>query len=259
MIEINLLPGGVARRPAARASRGVSLPVSGGDPRVIGLAAAALLLVVLAAFTFWRQGREHDQLQAQIDTERGDSVRLARTIALMKTIESRKDTIDQKMAVIRSVDGRRYVWPHLMDEVSRAVPPYTWLTRVAAEVQPAAPPPPKPAAPAAPPAGAAPGAAGAAAGAAGAAAADTGKGKLPPLPPPPPPPTFNVEGSAATTQALTRFMKNLEASPFIRDVALVTSEQTQTAGRTYLKFTLEAKYEQPDSTLIQTVPVVPVH
>jgi len=123
------------------------------------------------------------------------------------------------------------------------VPPFTWLTRVAAK--PAPPPPPKPAA---------------------AAGADTTKkaagdsaAKLPPLPPPPPPPGFNLEGNAATTQSLTRFMKNLEASPFIRDVALVTSEQTQTQGRTYLKFTLEAAWEQPDSTLIETIPVVPVN
>lgn len=248
LIEINLLPSGAAgaRKPAARASRGVSLPVSGADPRVAGLAAAALLLVLLGAFTFWRQGAQRGEVQAKVERERQDSLRLARTIALMKTIESRKDTIDQKMAVIRSVDGRRYVWPHLMDEISRAVPPFTWLTRVAAK----APPPeaPKPAAAAAAP-----------------APADTTKkaagdsaAKLPPLPPPPPPPGFNLEGSAATTQALTRFMKNLEASPFIRDVALVTSEQTQTQGRTYLKFTLEAAWEQPDSTLVETVPVVPV-
>ena len=90
-------------------------------------------------------------------------------------------------------------------------------------------------------------------------AAGDSAAKLPPLPPPPPPPGFNLEGNAATTQSLTRFMKNLEASPFIRDVALVTSEQTQTQGRTYLKFTLEARWEQPDSTLIETVPVVPVN
>jgi Tfp pilus assembly protein PilN len=245
LIEINLLPAGSARKPAARASRGVSLPAAGADPRVAGLAVAALLVAVLAAFSFWRQSTQRAELQTQVEAQRRDSVSLARTIALMKTIESRKDTIDQKMAVIRSVDGRRYVWPHLMDEISRAVPPFTWLTSVAAKA-PAAPPPA-----AARPAG---------------APADTAKktpadsaGKLPPLPPPPPPPGFNVEGNAATTQALTRFMKNLEASPFIRDVALVTSEQTQTQGRTYLKFTLEAAWEQPDSTLIETVPVVPVH
>jgi Tfp pilus assembly protein PilN len=247
LIEINLLPSGGAgaRRPAARATRGASFPVAGADPRVAGLAAAALLLTVLGAFTFWKQGAHRDEVQAKVEHERQDSLRLARTIALMKTIESRKDTIDQKMAVIRSVDGRRYQWPHLMDEISRAVPPFTWLTRVAAKAAAPAPPPPA---------------------AAPAAAADTTKkaagdsaSKLPPLPPPPPPPGFNLEGNAATTQALTRFMKNLEASPFIRDVALVTSEQTQTQGRTYLKFTLEAAWEQPDSTLIETVPVVPVH
>jgi Tfp pilus assembly protein PilN len=247
LIEINLLPSGGAgaRKAAARPGRGVSLPVAGADPRVAGLAAAALLLAVLGAFTFWRQGTHRAEVQAKVDRERQDSIRLSRTIALMKTIDSRKDTIEQKMAVIRSVDGRRYVWPHLMDEISRAVPPFTWLTRVAATAPP--PAPPAPAAPAA-------------------AAADTGKkagadsaGKLPPLPPPPPPPGFNVEGDVATTQALTRFMKNLEASPFIRDVALVTSEQTQTQGRTYLKFTLEARWEHPDSTLIETVPVVPVN
>jgi Tfp pilus assembly protein PilN len=226
--------------------RGMSLPSGGTDMRVLGMAGVALLLAVLGAFTFWRQGARQGELRAQMEQERRDSVSLARTIALMKTIESRKDTIDQKMAVIRSVDGRRYVWPHLMDEISRAVPPFTWLTRVAATAPPPAP------APAARPA-AAPADTGKKAG------ADTTKGKLPPLPPPPPPPGFNVEGDAATTQALTRFMKNLEASPFIRDVALVTSEQTQTQGRTYLKFTLEARWEQPDSTLIETVPVVPVN
>ncbi|HET7230396.1 MAG TPA: PilN domain-containing protein, partial [Longimicrobium sp.] len=122
-------------------------------------------------------------------------------------------------------------------------------TRVAAGARASGPVPPPAAAGAAPP----PAAAG---DTTRKAAADSGKVVLPPAPPPP---SFSVEGSAATTQALTRFMKNLEASAFIRDVALVTSEQTQTQGRTYLKFTLEARWEQPDSTLVETVPVVPVN
>ena len=249
LIEINLLPSGSAagaRKPAARAGRGPSFPVAGADPRVAGLAAAALLVAALGAFTFWRQGTHRGEVQAKVEHERQDSLRLARTIALMRTIDSRKDTIEQKMAVIRNVDGRRYVWPHLLDEISRAVPPFTWLTKVTAIAPP--PAPPAPAAAAAAPADTSK-----------KAGADTAKARLAPLPPPPPPPGFNVEGDAATTQALTRFMKNLEASPFIRDVALVTSEQTQTQGRTYLKFTLEARWEQPDSTLVETVPVVPVH
>jgi Tfp pilus assembly protein PilN len=252
LIEINLLPSGGARRPAARRER-LALPTSGADPRVMALAGAALLVVALGGFAFWRQGAHRAELEQQVERERADSVRLARTITLMKSLESRRDTIEQKMAVIRSVDGRRYLWPHLLDEISRAVPPYTWLTRVSAESQSGPGQPPRPGQPAAP---AAPAGGAAKADTSKKAAGDTTKAKVAP---PPPPPQFDIEGSAATTQALTRFMKNLEASPFIRDVALVTSEQTESEGRTYLKFTLEARWEQPDSTLVETVPVVPVH
>jgi len=120
--------------------------------------------------------------------------------------------------------------------VSRAVPPYTWLIKVAAAEGSSAP------APAPPPA------------AGDSARADSAAA----LPPVPEGPAFTVEGAAAGTQSLTRFMKNLEASPMVRDVALVTSEQTTAEGRTYLKFTLEARWEEPDSTLVETVPVIPV-
>jgi Tfp pilus assembly protein PilN len=243
LIEINLLPSGAPRRAGARPSRRpVSLPQAGADPRIIALGAAAVLVVGLAAFSFWRTGAQRGELEAQVEREQADSVRLARTIALMTTMSARRDTVEQKIGVIRAVDGRRFVWPHLLDEVSRAVPQYTWLTRVAAIEE------------APPPARSAPAAAEKGKAAADSAARDSALAS----PPVPRGPGFNVEGNAATTQALTRFMKNLEASPFIRDVALVTTEQTQTQGRTYLKFTLEARWEQPDSTLIETVPVVPV-
>src|SRR5206468_11756127 len=32
--------------------------------------------------------------------------------------------------VIRTIDGDRYVWPHLLDQVTKALPPYTWITGV---------------------------------------------------------------------------------------------------------------------------------
>lgn len=71
-------------------------------------------------------------------------------------------------------------------------------------------------------------------------------------------PTITLEGAAGSTQALTRFMKNLEASPVIRDVTLVTTEQVTRDGRTFNQFTLEARYEQPDSAFIETIPIVVV-
>ena len=248
MIEINLLPSGTPRRAAAarRAPGGPSLPSLGADPRVAGLAGAAVLLALLGAYWFWTSGTSRGQLQAQVDAEAADSVRLERTIALMKTLDTRRDTIDRKMDVIRQVDTRRYVWPHLMDEVSRATPPFMWLTRLAA-VEDEAPPPAVPT----------PARAKAKAKADSAAADSARAGAAPAAPAGPPPgPVFNLEGNAGSTEALTRFMKNLEASPMIREVSLVTSERTDVQGRTVLKFTLEARWEEPDSGFVETVPLL---
>jgi Tfp pilus assembly protein PilN len=246
VIEINLLPSGTPRRPAAAARRapgGPSLPSLGADPRVAGVAGAAVLLALLGAYWFWTSGQTRSQLQAQVDAEAADSVRLERTIALMKTLDTRRDTIDRKMEVIRQVDTRRYVWPHLMDEVSRATPPFMWLTKLAVVEDEEAP------APAAPAQGAAKadtaGGDSASAAAAGPAPAPAG-------------PVFTLEGNAGSTEALTRFMKNLEASPMIREVALVTSERDDVQGRTVLKFTLEARWEEPDSAFVETVPLLTV-
>jgi Tfp pilus assembly protein PilN len=250
VIEINLLPSGTPRRAAAprRAGAGPSLPSLGADPRVAGVAGAAVLLALLGAYWFWTSGRTRGELQAQIDTEVADSVRLERTIALIKTLDTRRDTIDRKMEVIRQVDTRRYVWPHLMDEVSRATPPYMWLTKLAVvedESAPAAAP--APAAPAPAPTDTT------RKGADSAAAAAP-----PPMPAMPAGPVFNLEGNAGSTEALTRFMKNLEASPMIREVSLVTSERQSVLGRTVLQFTLEARWEEPDSAFVETVPLLTV-
>jgi Tfp pilus assembly protein PilN len=248
VIEINLLPSGTQRRPAAprRAGAGPSLPALGADPRVAGMGGAAVLLALLGAYWFWTSGQSRSQLQAQVETEAADSVRLERTIALMKTLDTRRDTIDRKMEVIRQVDTRRYVWPHLMDEVSRATPPFMWLTKLAVVEDEEAPaPPPTPAQ---------------AAAKADSAAKDSAAGTAAPAVPegPPPGPVFTLEGNAGSTEALTRFMKNLEASPMIREVALVTSERDDVQGRTVLKFTLEARWEEPDSAFVETIPLLTV-
>ena len=132
-----------------------------------------------------------------------------------------------------------------MDEVSRATPPYMWLTKLEA-VEEEAPPPPPPA----------PRESSKSKGKDKAKGDTAAAAPAPVAPPRPSGPTFNVEGHAGATEALTRFMKNLEASPMIRDVSLVTSQQEQVQGRTVLKFTLEARWEEPDPGFVETVPLL---
>lgn len=214
MIEINLLTTGDKRRsqaaPAARrAARGG--PAFAADPAMAGLGVAAALVILGTAFAWWRIESRKTEVNAQIEQAVADSTRYATTIQLMESLRARQDTIRQRIEVIRGVDENRYVWPHLLDEISRAVPQHTWLTSVSSTE-----------------------------GAEGDSIA----------------PEFTVEGNAGSTQALTRLMKNLESSPFVRGVTLVTSAQAVEGGRAFQRFTLEASYERPDSSVIRTVPVV---
>jgi Tfp pilus assembly protein PilN len=213
VIEINLLPRGENRK-ASRARSGESrvpkLPSLAGDPWHVGLGAAAAAILLFAGWSVWSTSSATSRLEAQIAQEVTDSTRFATTIALVTALTERQDTIRQKIDVIRNVDTRRYVWPRILDEVSGALPAYSWITRMHSTESD-----------------------------------DAASG-----------PSITVEGASGSTQSLTRFMKNLEASPFIRDVTLVTTEQVATEGRTFNRFTLEARYEVPDSSFIETVPVV---
>lgn len=177
---------------------------------MLGLGGAGLLVLLASAFGLWRTGAQAEEVQAQIQTEAADSARLASTIELVRTFQARQDTIQQKIEVIRGVDERRFVWPRLLDEISRSLPAFTWLRELSS--------------------------------------ADGEAG-----------PTFTLQGNAGSTQSLTRFMTNLEASPFIRDVTLVTSEQVTEQNVTFQRFTLEARYERPDAALLETVPIITIN
>jgi len=213
LIEVNLLGSAEQRRTSAALapSRLPKLPASAGDPTTAALGGLGLLLLLWMGYSFWSLGSQTAELQTQLDQELADSTRLAATMSRTELLRARQDTIQKRIEVIRGVDERRYVWPHLMDEISRALPAFTWLTKVAGSDVASAD-------------GAAPG--------------------------------FNLEGNAASTQSLTQFMKNLEMSPFIRGVTLVTTAQQEAEGHTFQKFTLEAQYETPDSSVVRTVPVV---
>ena len=218
VIEINLVPGAERRKPsskrAASAVKMPSMPSLTGESKMPVIAAGGIALLLLAVYSMWSLGARHSALEAQVQAEVRDSTRFAATIEMVNALQARQDTMQMKIGVIREVDQRRYVWPHLLDEISTAVPAYTWLSSVNA---------------------------------------------MPPADTLQTAPGVAVQGNAGSTQALTRFMKNLESSPFIRDVTLVTSEQTEMDGRAVHRFSLEARYETPDSAAIETVPVIVIN
>jgi Tfp pilus assembly protein PilN len=67
---------------------------------------------------------------------------------------------------------------------------------------------------------------------------------------------FRIVGHTVDIQALTRFMKSLEASPFIQNVQLKSSDLVQTEGKEVTEFTLEAESQTPPPFAVKTVPLV---
>lgn len=69
-------------------------------------------------------------------------------------------------------------------------------------------------------------------------------------------PRFRIEGRAGNNFVLTRYMRNLEASPFISRVRLSSTQLAVEDERVVHAFVLEARYSDPPPELIETVPLL---
>jgi Tfp pilus assembly protein PilN len=68
-------------------------------------------------------------------------------------------------------------------------------------------------------------------------------------------PRFTIEGRAGNTFALTEFMQELEASPFLRSINLMSTNQIREGEALIYAFVLEGEFQSPPPDLIQTVPI----
>jgi Tfp pilus assembly protein PilN len=241
MIEINLLPGSGKK---SRSGTGFSLTAIAGkagsrvkDPFMIAAAVSIIAATGAIGYLHLQQAGKAEELTERERRAVQDSTRFVAVLRERNRALAQRDSVQRQLEIIKSIDNDRFVWSHIMDEVSRALPPYTWLKTIAQSAV-IAPPTPAPAPkPEAKP-------------------AEKG-GKPVPPPPPPPPPTmkFQIAGNTVDIQALTRFMKLLEASPFVKNVTIAKAELVSLDGKEVQEFLLEAEYERPDASVIATVPV----
>lgn len=136
MIKVNLLPGS---RTARKRSFSLSLPkrqpggAAAGGPRdywVLGAALVALAALGAVGWLYMGVSGRADDLTVQIEQAVRDSVRYTDLINDATALQARRDTLAERVSLIQEIDGARYVWPHILDEVARSVPEYTWLTAV---------------------------------------------------------------------------------------------------------------------------------
>ena len=242
MIEINLLPGS-GKKARSDGFNLKALAAQAGarvkDPFMIAAAVTIVAATVSIGYLHVSQSAKADDLTERERRAVQDSTRYVAVLRERNRAESQRDSVRRQLEIIKSIDNDRFIWAHIMDEVSRALPPYTWLKSIqqsAAVAGASTPAPPPPAPP-----------------------KDGAKGNGKPAPPPPlPAPTslkFQIAGNTVDIQALTRFMKLLEASPFVQNVQLEKSNLITTGSTQVTEFTLDAEYQTPDSTAIRTVPL----
>lgn len=235
MIEINLLPGADKKnkgRGAGFSFKGIGASVSARvrDPYLLSAVASVLVAAIGIGGLHLTQTSKLSALEVRETEALRDSSRFAVVLKERRKAEAKRDSVVRQLEIIKSIDNDRFVWPHILDEVSRALPPYTWLKSVTQTAGSAAPVPVAP------------------------AGKDDKEKKQDPQPSTEPL-RFRVVGNTVDIQALTRFMKILETSPFVQNVQLARSELVMVDGKEVTEFQLDAEYERPEKGVITTAPV----
>jgi Tfp pilus assembly protein PilN len=236
IIEVNLLPGRQASQRGSAPSLGALADRLRGAVADRYLAAAVVMLIGTAGAVgamHVLQTKDAEQLAERETVAVSDSTRLSSVIRDRKQALAERDSVERQLAIIAAIDSNRYVWAHVLDEVSQSLPAYTWLTKVNQVSAPPVPAAARQAASDSAKKGVTP---------ADSAAAAAPQGGV----------KFRVVGQTVDIQALTTFMRDLESSPFVQRVQLAKSEAVIVDGRDVTEFTLDGEFESPARGLVRT-------
>lgn len=244
MININLSPGSGPKKKSPRKqavdvgslTTGFSFRLR--DKFMIGSVVAVVASAGAVGFLYTTQAAHESDLNTRRDAAVADSTRYANFLKDRYHAESVRDTLLRQVNIIKSLDEDRFIWPHILDEVSRVIPQYTWLTNVATTGTPqgstnvvAAPKVDTSAA--------------AKKHGLDRLATDIPKDLI----------AVRIQGHTVDIQALTRFWKDLELSPFLTNVQLDRSELAMELGKEVTQFQLTLAYNRPDSTVVRRAPL----
>lgn len=226
MISVNLRPG-TKRGKASRSfsfslDRLKGLTTSVQDPLKLAAMVAWVLAIAFVGWTWLSTSTQLSNLQPRLEETRSEHRRFQDFLAQKRREELVRDSILSQIRTIRDVDSDRYVWPHILNEVAQTLPPLTWLINVS-NVTPAIQPVVS----------------------TDSTAADQ----------PPPPVQIQLTGRTVDIQGYTRFMRQLEDSPWLDNVTAVSANTVVESGRAVTAFVLTATFSRPSPDRIQTVSV----
>ena len=232
MIEVNLLPG---KKKAAKGT-GVSLAMPDfraliaqvKDPWLLAAVAAWVIVGGGGAALFITERARLAAAESRLETVRTEKRRYDIVIAQKRQAEKVRDSLLYEINVIRHIDGDRYIWPHVLDQATKALPPYTWIVRMQSATTIVAP------------------GTGPANGPVTVEEDSNGVSQV----------RVSIDGRTVDIQAYTTFLRQLAASPWFTEVTPASSQTVIEADRPVTAFNVTVRYRIADSVYIRTVPLV---
>ncbi len=218
-IEINLLPG--ARKKAG--GTGLSMPdfsrmiTQVKDPLLVGALAAWVVGLSAMGWMWYTQTSALSAIEPRLLSVQNAARRFEQVIAQKERQTMLRDSIVVELDAIRAIDGDRFVWPHIMEEVTKALPEFTWIVALD-----------------------------------GVTVQDQvlDDGTVIPAPV-----QFTVDGRTSNIQSYTRFMTRLQDSPWFENVGSTGTNTVVENGRTVRAFQITGTYQVADSAFIRTLSV----
>jgi Tfp pilus assembly protein PilN len=219
-IEINLLPGAKKKK---RGGAAFELPdfkellTQVKDPLLLGtIGTWAVGLAAVGGIWLIEKDRIA-VLEPELIRFQQEERQLRGLINERERQEALRDSLVVDLDALREIDGDRYVWPHILSEVTQALPDFTWIVSLDAIAQ-----------------------------------QDEFREDGTVIPAPV---KFSLEGRTSDLQGVTRFLSRLESSPWLRDVRTGGTQTVMEADQPVTSFQVTGTFERADSSNINTVPL----
>ena len=136
MIQVNLHPQGSKRRKRTRSAP--SMPGwlksagsgEGRDPWLMAAVGISAIVLLTVGWLWMSQRGQRSEVDRRTAEAVEDSTRLSDLRMLSDSLIAREGQIRERLELVQGLDGGRFTWPRLLDEFSRALPDYAWLTSI---------------------------------------------------------------------------------------------------------------------------------
>ena len=125
MIRINLL---AAERDKSK-KKAVTFGTT-GQKLTVGCTLILVMAVLFIGWRYWTIARDSNQVDAEIAAAQQETTRLHSVIQQVQNFEQRRQTLQQRVVLIETLRSGQTGPVHILDQVSRALPPMLWLTEL---------------------------------------------------------------------------------------------------------------------------------